>query len=501
MSTAHADPLPTALHTAAAVREMDRRSIEEHGIPGYTLMTRAGEASVAALLAHWPLATRISVVCGGGNNAGDGYVIARLLRASGRSVRVGTLAHPGRLAGDAAQAWRDAVAAGVPVNTFEAAQLDDAHVIVDAILGTGLERALTGDWAAAIDAVNAAHARGVAVLAVDIPSGLHADSGEVLGTAVTADLTVSFIGLKLGLFVGDGPGRSGAVVFADLGTPAAVRAAAPVAAERYTGADRGVLLAPRPRAAHKGDHGHVLVVGGDSGYAGAARMTGEAAARVGAGLVSVATRAAHAGAIAAARPELMIRGIEAPDELDPLLARASVLALGPGLGQQAWGRALFEYACGVAQPLVLDADALNLLAQTPRRRTDWVLTPHPGEAARLLGTTTAAIQTDRLGSARALVARYGGVVVLKGAGSVVAQADAPPALILAGNPGMGSGGMGDVLTGAIAGLLAQGLAPATAARLGAWLHATAGDLAAADGGQRGLLATDLLPHLRRLANP
>ncbi|MDX1606984.1 MAG: NAD(P)H-hydrate dehydratase, partial [Candidatus Competibacterales bacterium] len=322
----------------------------------------------------------------------------------------------------------------------------------------------------------------------------------VLGVAVRAALTISFIGLKRGLFTGQGPAQCGPVRFDDLGVPHTVHGALEPDARRYTGADRGRLLAPRPRTAHKGHFGHVLVIGGAAGFAGAARMAAEAAARTGAGLVSCAVGPGQAGLISAARPEIMAREVADAEALKPLLERATVLAVGPGLGTGDWSRSLLQAALDAGRPLVLDADALNLLAQTPQRREDWVLTPHPGEAARLLGETTAAVQQDRFDAATRLTERYGGVVVLKGAGTLIATPDRPPALIDAGNPGMASGGMGDVLTGLIAGLLAQGLEPFAAARLGAWLHATAADRAAGFG-ERGLLATDLLPELRSLLNP
>jgi len=245
----------------------------------------------------------------------------------------------------------------------------------------------------------------------------------------------------------------------------------------------------------------VLAIGGDLGAGGAARLCGEAAARVGAGLVSIATREANVGAILSARPELMPQGVHVPRNLEPLLARASVLAVGPGLGQDEWGRGLWNAALDAGKPLVLDADGLNMLAAAAPRAlpSACVLTPHPGEAARLLGIATAEIQADRFKAARALAQKYRAVVVLKGAGSLIAGPDGQMTVCPWGNPGMASGGMGDVLTGVIAGLLAQGLGAWDAACLGVGLHARAGDLAAR-AGERGLLASDLFPYLRALVN-
>ena len=493
-----------ALYRAEQVRELDRRAIEDHGIPGYTLMCRAGQAAFSALKTRWPAVKHIALVCGAGNNGGDGYVLARLAQDAGLTVKVLSLKDPETLRADAATAWREAVVAGITIQPFAAQDLADAELIIDAILGTGLQRAVSGAWAQAIQAINDAPAP---KLALDIPSGLHADTGAVLGTAVKAAATVTFIGIKQGLLTGSGPACCGQVLYADLDVPKAIFAQMTPASQHYGGADLGHWLAPRARDAHKGRHGHVLVIGGDLGMGGAARLAAEAAARCGAGLVSIATRPEHASLQAAARPELMFHGIENPAQLQPLLQRASVLAIGPGLGTRDWGRQLLDYALEHAmdKPLVLDADALNLLAASsgrtqPRWNEQWILTPHPGEAARLLATDTAGVQADRFAAAQTLQQRYGGVAVLKGAGSLITDGTAMN-LCSAGNPGMATGGMGDVLTGVIASLLGQGLPLFTAASLGVYLHASAGDLAAHDGGERGLLAGDLLPLLRRLVNP
>jgi len=490
-------PAECALYRAAQVRALDRRAIDDHGIPGYTLMQRAGAAAFAELRARWPAARRIAVACGGGNNGGDGYVVARLAREAGLDVTLLQLGDPQRLHGDAATAaaaWR---AAGGAVAPFAAAGLAGAEVIVDALLGTGLERPVEGAWAEAIEALNAASAP---LLALDLPSGLDADRGVPLGGAVHAAATVTFVGQKPGLYTGAGPDHAGAVRFARLDLPDAVYAGVEPAARLLGDADLAALPARRRRVSHKGDHGHVLVVGGDVGMCGAALLAGSAALRTGAGLVSLATRAAHAAALTAARPELMCHGVDRAADLLPLLRRADVVAIGPGLGRTRWGAQLLGAALDSGRPLVVDADALTLLAADPERREDWVLTPHPGEAARLLGTTTAAVQADRLAAVAALQAAYGGAVVLKGAGSLVADGAGPPALCRDGNPGMAAGGFGDLLTGVVAALRAQGLDAGAAARLGVLVHARAADLTAG-AGERGLLPSDCLAPLRRLVNP
>lgn len=270
--------------------------------------------------------------------------------------------------------------------------------------------------------------------------------------------------------------------------------------EKLNSAQIKAWLPKRQRDANKSDYGHVLVIGGDYGMGGAVRMAAEAALRVGAGLVSVATRPEHINIVSGIRPEIMCHSVETAQDLAPLLARATFIVIGPGLGKSEWAQELLARVLQAKQPKLLDADALNLLAQNPVCCENWILTPHPGEAGRLLDEATEAVQADRIKAVQALEKKYGGVVVLKGAGTLVQTEKAKPTICEAGNPGMASGGMGDVLSGVIAGLAAQGLSLENAAKAGVFLHACAGDLAAAEGGERGLLATDLLLHLRQLVN-
>jgi ADP-dependent NAD(P)H-hydrate dehydratase / NAD(P)H-hydrate epimerase len=490
--------LPRELWTAAQVRELDRRASEEHGIPGRELMERAGAAALDALRERWPASRNLTVVCGAGNNAGDGYVVARLARRAGLGLRVLALVDPARLQGDAALACADFRREDGEIEAWDGTG-DPAGEgpIVDALLGTGLDREVGGNFRAAVESINAA---GRPVLALDLPSGLHADTGRVMGCAIRAELTVSFIGLKLGLFTGRGPALAGRVWYATLGIPSGLAGGMTPAARRLDPAVLGNWLSARSRDAHKGHFGHVLVVGGDAGMGGAARLAGEAALRAGAGLVSVATRPQHVPALLAARPELMCHGVEEVAALTPLLARATVVAAGPGLGRAAWGRALLDAALGTGLPCVLDADALNLLAAHPHQAARWVLTPHPGEAGRLLGSDAASVEADRPAAVRALRERYGGIVVLKGAGTLICGGGASLWVCDRGNPGMASGGMGDVLTGLIAGLAAQLGDLERAACAGVLVHALAAD-DAASGGERGLLAGDLLQALRPWVNP
>jgi len=489
--------MPVEVYPVAAVREMDRRAIEDIGIEGYTLMTRAGRAVVAAARERFPQARRWQVVCGAGNNAGDGYVVARLAAADGIHVSVVAVVDPHKLHGDARKAYADYVADGGSVLPWDGTLEADAELLIDGLLGSGLERPVEDAFA---DAVHAINAHPAAVLALDLPSGLSGDSGDVLGCAVEADLTVTFVGLKAGLYLGHGPRLSGDVVFAGLDIPSECRDPGEALYRRIGGDLLADSLPRRSRLAHKGDFGHVLVVGGGVGMPGAARLCGEAALRGGAGRVSLATHPSHAAAIVATRPELMAHAVEQARDLLPLIDRMDVLAFGPGLGQSDWARSLFDVLLDVDVPAVWDADALNLLAAAPSKSIGRILTPHPGEAGRLLGCSAGDVEADRPAAVAALAERYGGPVVLKGAGTLVSALDGPPWMSTSGNPGMAAPGMGDVLTGVVAAMLAQGLPVETAAAVAVEAHARAGDRAAA-AGERGLLASELIDALRAIVNP
>jgi hydroxyethylthiazole kinase-like uncharacterized protein yjeF len=479
------------------VREIDRTAIEDEGIPGYSLMTRAGAAAVRAARERFPDATRWQVVCGAGNNAGDGYVVARLAAQDGIVVSVLALVDPESLTGDAATAYGDFAAEGGVVMPWEGALDDEASLIVDALLGSGLEREVSGEFAKAVSAMNTHSAR---VMALDIPTGVHGDTGQVMGTAVAADLTVTFVGLKAGLFAGEGSELTGAIVFDGLEVPEHCRPHAEALSRRISGRVLRRCLKRRPRGAHKGDFGHVLIIGGGEGMPGAVRLAGEAALRTGAGLVSVATHPSHAAVIVGSRPELMSHGIADADSLAPLLERATAIAFGPGLGRSEWAQQLYAVVSELDMPCVWDADALNLLAATPAKSERRIITPHPGEAARLLDGKTSAVQDDRPAALKSLQDKYGGVIVLKGANTLVTSKKQVPWLCTSGNPGMASPGMGDVLTGIIAALLAQGLGKEASAVVGVEAHARAGDLAARSG-ERGTIASDLIAELRRVVNP
>lgn len=480
--------LPDKAYTAAAVREMDRYAIENQGVPAYRLMCRAGQAVFDLVHEQYPDAGPLRVYCGAGNNGGDGYVVARLAASAGMPVSVQYLSDPQTLQGAAKQAYDDCVSAGVSVKAYLPSAISDG-VIIDAMLGTGLQRDVEGAWKTAIEEINAAT---IPVIAVDIPSGIHADSGAVMNVAVRADRTVTFIGLKRGLFTGDAVDHIGEVSFDDLDIALPEDVLDSFEACDLPGPDV-IPGSRRARNAHKGDHGHVVIIGGNHGMTGATQMAAMAALRTGAGLVSTAVRDAGS-----AIPEIMQHVVSGAAELKGLIDRADVLVIGPGMGRDKWANDLLAMMLQSGKPAVIDADALKLLAADPVRREHHVLTPHPGEAGHMLGLSTAQVQADRFQSIRDIQLRYGGVVVLKGAGSLVCGEKI--SICRSGNPGMASAGMGDLLSGVIAALIAQGLNHEDAARAGVCIHAMAGDLEALRYGEKGMMATDLLKQIRRLVN-
>ncbi len=494
MSPAVAPPT-VALHDIAALRALETQAAAALGDDD-ALMQRAGEAGWRHVLQHWPQARRIVVACGPGNNGGDGYVLARHAWQAGREVRVVQVKPPDSAL--AARACAEFRSAGGRVDAFES-QLPEADLVVDALLGIGLSRAPEGALASCIAAIAAQDAP---VLALDVPSGVDADRGCIRGHAVQAARTLQLMAAHPGLATGAALDQVGACDLATLGVDPGLLERLPVFARALQPRALAGWLPSRRRDSHKGTNGHVLCIGGDHGSAGAIMLCVDAALRCGAGLASVATRTGHVAALLARRPEAMAHAVESEAGLAALCARADVIAVGPGLGKAQWGRDLLSCALSAGKSLVVDADALNLLAAQPRELSPGtILTPHPGEAARLLEWSDGArVQADRYAAAASLVARYRCVVVLKGAGTIVAAPGCTPFVIAAGNPGMAVGGMGDLLTGVIAALRAQGLEAFDAAACGALLHAVAGDVAAGQG-QRGMLPSDLLPALRQCANP
>jgi NAD(P)H-hydrate epimerase len=493
------EQLPQRVYSTAQVRELDAAAIATCGVTAYELMCRAGQAALRVLARRWPSARVLAVACGGGNNAGDGLVVARLAKAAGFGVRVLLVAGADGFRGAAAQAAADARGAGVVLEPFAAARLRGADVVVDALLGTGLARPVTGELRAAIDAIDAA---GVPVLALDVPSGLDADSGWPMPVAIRAAVTVTFVGLKQGLFLGAAVDHCGEIEFAGLDLPPTLGARLAPALERVMLGDLRRALPRRSRSAHKGTAGRLLLVGGGPGMAGAIRLAAEAALRVGAGLVYVATHPDNVAAVLAGRPEIICHSASSDRDLDSFMRLADGAVLGPGLGQTAWAEGLWRCLVASDLPLVVDADGLNLLAAERRARGAWLLTPHAGEAARLLRCEVADVQRDRRAAVRSLATTFAAHVILKGPNSLVGAPGEDERLVVCdrGNPGLATGGTGDVLAGVLGSLLVQTRDLGLAARAGVLLHALAGDAAAADG-ERGTLASDLLPRLRTWANP
>lgn len=497
--------------TAAEMRALDAWAIA-HDTPGPTLMERAGAGATRLLRRQHPrLRGPVVILCGRGNNGGDGFVMARLLRRARVAVDVWLTADRDAVRGDAGAMlarWRGAVRSLQTATDLARLRptLARAQVVVDALLGTGLNAPVTGFLADVIAAVNDA---GRPVFAVDIPSGLSADTGTPLGTAVRATATATFAFPKIGQCIHPGVEQCGTLTTVDIGIPAAAVTAVGPRTTLLEARDVGALLPRRGPTTHKGDTGHVLVVAGSRGKTGAALMSAHATARAGAGLTTLAGPASVQATLEGHVREVMTEAL--PDgadgraalgdgtAIDRLLDGRDAVVCGPGLGQGDDTRALVHHVVRRCRaPLVLDADGLNAVAGTGvlrERPAPTILTPHPGEMARLADITTGAVQADRLALARRFAAEQGVVLVLKGARTVIAAPEGQAAICPTGNPGMASGGMGDVLTGILAALLAQGLAPFEAACLGVYAHGAAADAVAARRGQVGLLAGDLIDEL------
>lgn len=488
--------IPHSVWPAQALREAEKEAADSLGITLFELMLRAGEAAFRVARAAYPHARRWLILCGHGNNGGDGYVVARLAKAAGIEVTLLALESDKPLPEEAEQARNGWLNAAGEIHAADSAWPEEIDLIIDGLLGTGLNSAPREPAASLITRAND-HA--APVIALDIPSGLNAQTGATPGAVINAAHTVTFIALKPGLLTGKARDVTGTLHHNALGLEGWL-AAQEIAIHRLEASQLAQWLPPRRPTSHKGDNGRLVIVGGDHGTAGAIRMTGEAALRAGAGLVRVLTRVENITPLIAARPELMVHELT-EKLLEESLEWADVVVIGPGLGQQTWGKKALQKIENFRKPMLWDADALNLLAINPDKRHNRVITPHPGEAARLLNCSVAEIESDRLLSAQRLVKRYGGVAVLKGSGTIVASADDETGIVDAGNAGMGSGGMGDVLSGIIGAMLGQSFSLYEAACVGCVAHGAAADYRAARYGTRGMLATDLFSALMRVINP
>jgi hydroxyethylthiazole kinase-like uncharacterized protein yjeF len=528
------------LLNAAESRELDRLSQEKYGIESYGLMRRAGEAVADLLLRRWPNAAGgpVLVVAGKGNNGGDGFVAARKLVQAGMRVQTILLAHAGDLKGDAARAYRDYVAAGGSVSEVtdegavgDAIAAQKPNAVIDAIFGTGLKAEVRGLTRGAIEAIDELGERrdalgiragagaglqeaGVPVVAIDIASGVNTDSGAVMGAAIVATLTVTFGYAKYGHVSYPGAGLTGDLEIADIGFASQAIGELAPRGRLIEAGDAAALLTPRAANSHKGTYGHPLVIAGSRGKSGAAILAARGALRTGAGLVTAAIPESIAAIVAGGQPELMTEPLPdreghfaAPgtiEKLKALIKGMTALIAGPGIGVSedtqrlvAW---LVSEGAQAGRPLLLDADALNVVAEAgppmlKAAQGPVVLTPHPGEMARLLGSSTTVVNADRIGAARRLADLSGAAVLLKGARSVIATPEGATFVNSSGNAGMATAGMGDVLSGIVGALLGQGLAAGDALALGVYVHGLAADRLAERLGAVGYLAGDLAAEL------
>jgi len=506
--------------TASQMQALDRRTIVEAGIPASALMENAGKGVVATMeRVYGSLANKtVSVLCGKGNNGGDGFVVARLLRRKRARPRVLLFAHAKEITGDAKQMYRQFVAAAGSASVVTNptadrlhAQLESADMVVDALLGTGLSSPVAGSYKIAIDLLNeVSETRACPVIAVDLPSGIHADTGAVLGAAVRATTTATFGLPKIGLYVGAGIDHVGQVHIVDIGIPPSYCESIDSRVSLITATSVRLYLPRRTLSAHKGTYGHAGIIAGSVGKSGAAAMVATAALRIGTGLVTVATPASMNPVLESKLLEAMTMPM--PETTDQSLALSglerlvsfanagSAVAIGPGLTTHPETVQLIRTLLGrLERPCVLDADGLNALqghaSVLDNCKSGAVLTPHPGEMARLINGSSQSVNADRIGTATAFAQRHGVVLLLKGARTIVAHPDGRTAICPTGNPGMATGGTGDALTGVIVGLLAQQLTLWDAACVGTYIHGFAGDVAASELGQAGMLARDLIARI------
>ncbi|KTD14662.1 carbohydrate kinase [Legionella gratiana] len=485
-----------ALYRCEQIRICEQQATSLYQLDENTLMSRAGAEAFSLIIKLYPHIRHLAVYCGSGNNAGDGYVVARLAHEHGLFATVYQCKALADLPIAAQHAALMAINAGVDCQPAEEPLDSEAELIIDALLGIGLRGPVRGNIASAIHQINAS---GLPVVALDIPSGLNADTGQVENLCVKANVTATFIAQKQGMYTADGPDYCGDIYCCPLGLEACTTQLAP-AARLLNSIALSLPLSKRKKNSHKGNYGHVLVIGGGPGMPGAISLAAKATLRTGAGSVTVATWPEYAKSALSLIPEAMVSGIKTAKDLKPLLAKASVCVIGPGLGESDWAIELFLTAITSQLPMVIDASALRLLASNAQSDDNWVLTPHPGEAASLLSCATDLIQQDRYQAAAKIQQQYGGVVVLKGAGTVIQTAEKNTFICPRGNPGMASAGMGDVLSGIIAGFCAQGFSLAHSAQCGVWVHAVAGDWIAKKLGGTGLLASDLLDAIPHVLN-
>ena len=481
------------IYLADQVKDLDKLAIFEQKITSISLIKRAAIAARDLLLHRWPEVKVVGIVCGSGNNGADGFVLGALLADRGIRVIIHSPAESLKNNSESEIASRLCLERKIKMTSLDEI-LEKSELLVDALLGTGLSREVEGKHLEIIRKLNQSNK---SVFAIDIPSGLCSDTGRKRGACVRANLTITFIGEKIGLYTGDGPAFAGEIIFNNLEVPVDIYSKVKHAARMLDLESEKLKVPTREANSHKGSHGHVLIVGGDEGMGGAAIMAAEAALYSGAGLVSLLTHPTNVPAALSRNPEIMVKGLNKSLDLNRMLQDATSIVLGPGLGTGKWGLEIFRKIIKVNKPLVLDADGLNCLASHRHVRDNWVLTPHPGEGKRLLEKDC---QADRINSVIELSQYYRAIAVLKGLGTLISNEEGDVGLCPYGNPGMAVGGMGDILAGVIGALMAQGISNFESAKLGVVLHSFAADEIARRQGNIGILATDLLPEIRRLLN-
>ncbi|MDJ0833389.1 MAG: NAD(P)H-hydrate dehydratase [Gammaproteobacteria bacterium] len=478
------------LYSRQQVYQLDQLAIQEDTQPSRQLMHKAATAAWRQIQSDFPECHDLLVLAGSGNNGGDAFAVALMALQAGYRVRLITMGDLERQSEESRFYRAQFETAGGNIQPW-AGTLPEAGLIIDGLLGIGLNKSLAGDWQQLISAINQHPAPTVSI---DIPSGLNADTGNPMPCAVEARLTITFIGRKLGCYIADGPDYCGEIRFADLGLSQSAREQIPPSCQTLQ-ADNIELPAARRINSHKNDYGHVLVIGGDRTMSGAVSLAASAALRSGAGLVSLCLHPENYQVAASRQAELMVSTWA---DIELQLARASVVVIGPGLGQSAAASRLLQHIAATSLPLVVDADALTAAFVDSLQSTSVVLTPHPGEAARLLDMTSRELQQDRLQALQSLTGRWPFVSVLKGSGSLIGQPDQPPWLCLDGHPGMASAGMGDVLSGMIGGYLAQGLSPWQAARSAVLVHALAAQDFTHEQDANSLIASDVIAGIGRV---
>ena len=498
------------LYTANETRKIDNLAIKEKEISGYSLMQMAAEFSLDVILREFSPVEELIIFCSKGKNSGDGFLLGSLAKEFGLNVTIVTCCPSKEIKGVSSKAFKKMKASKariISINSIGKLKVSRKAVIVDALIGTGIKGNLRKNIKDSILALNRLGTK-LPVVSLDIASGVDPDTGDVEDICVYADITTTFVAQKRGCFTSIGKKVSGEVMYSDLEIPKQLFSKVTSTSSIINFEESLDEVVYREQDAHKGNFGHVLVVGGDRGLGGAGLLASKAAVYSGAGLTSLVTRPEHVNASLVSCPEVMVKGVDSGQDLEEHLIKPTVIAIGPGLGQTAWSEQMIQRVFWEAEKrdvvVIMDADALNLLpklklsSKLPRRL---VLTPHPGEAATLLNTNVETIESDRFAYSAKIQKKFDATVVLKGSGTVICHKKngiQQWGVCNAGNPGMASGGMGDVLTGIIAGMLAQGLAPKEACEVGVDLHAKAADQASFDLGEVGLTPSDVIEELRYL---